>query len=306
METVTYDQLNSYFALNPCEGLVRTGEKLERYTSFGCGGRADFFCDIYTVSGLRTVIVFCRIHDVPFKILGYGTDILVCDEGVRGIVMRLIGNEFYFVKQLDEMRMRVGSRVSLRKLISITAALGLSGVEWFMGIPASVGGALSLNAGAYGRRIADIVEDVTVYVPADDTVKTLCRDELIFQYRHGPFYNDEIILNATLQFETGDPTAIIQKADAIEKVRETKLPHGKSAGCIFKNPQDISAGALIDMLGLKGKREHGAVVSEKHANIIINESYASTSDVLKLIQEVHDTVLQEKGIDLDLEIKIWS
>ncbi|RJP61545.1 MAG: UDP-N-acetylmuramate dehydrogenase [Candidatus Auribacter fodinae] len=302
----SYHVLNEYFSSNPSDGHVRSGENLARYTSMGCGGRADFFCDVYSYQGLRTIIRFCLENDIPYRLLGYGTDILVSDKGVRGVVIRLMGDVFWSVKELGGNRLRVGSRVGLRKIIAVTTSLGLSGAEWLMGIPASLGGAVSLNAGAYGRRIADIIEDVTVYIPSDDTKKTFNRDELLFEYRRGPFYNNEIILEATLKFEPGKPEDIRAKSEAIIRTRKQKLPEGKSAGCVFKNPQQISAGALIEMAGLKGRTLSGAMVSERHANIVINKEHAHSDDIITLIKEIQDTVERSQGIHLDLEIKIWS
>jgi len=303
----SFDSLTDYFLKNPAQGTIRTCEPLSRYTSFHCGGKADFFCDAHTVDALKKIVSFCHDNKQPVHILGFGTDLLIKDQGIKGAVIRLMGKPFFAFDRIDEFSFKVGSRVSVSKLVNKTVKLGLSGCEWFSGIPASLGGALSMNAGAYGHRLDEIVQSITALTSDGKTI-TLKKENLRFDYRKGPFSDNEIIISAILKFTPADKENLIKIARSILSERNTKLPKGYSAGCVFKNPNppDITAGSLIEQSGLKGKNVKDAFVSDKHANFIINKNRASSDDVLELIRQIQDKVKQDKGIDLNLEIKIWG
>ncbi len=307
MMTNIFDSLKDYFTKNPAEGKLRSHEALSRYTSFHCGGKADFFCDVNTIKGLQKIVIFCYKNTQPLHILGFGTDLLVKDQGIKGAVIRLTGKPFYIFDKIDELTYKVGSRTSITKLVNFTAKLGLSGCEWLSGIPASLGGALALNAGAYGHRIDEIVQSITVILP-DGTLKTFRKEDLSFAYRKGPFDNGEIILYSVLKFTPANKNEIRKIAESIFQERLNKIPKGYSAGCVFKNPDPphITAGSLIDQSGLKGANVQDAFVSEKHANFIINRQNATSENVLELIRQIQDKVKKVKGIDLNLEIKIWG
>lgn len=300
-----FTPLEQYFEQNPLDGKLRSSEKLSRYTSFRCGGNAEFFCDVYTIEGLKKIVSFCSLHNIELKVLGFGTDLLVADTGVAGAVIRLMGPVFYTIEQTDDLILNIGSRSSLRKIILESGLYGFSGCEWFAGIPASLGGALSLNAGAFGRRIGDLIQDITALLP-DGRIRVFLKEELGFGYRKGPFSGGEIIISARVAFKKGDPQTIKDRATSIMQERTRKLPRGYSAGCVFKNMPEIPAGMLIDQLGLKGARVGEAVVSPVHANFIINENNAHSSDVLSLIDRIRQKAKQERGLELNLEIKIWG
>lgn len=301
----SYDQIIDFFNENPNDAHVMTNVPLADYTSFKLGGRVDLFCDVYSYEGLSKIVNICSEQKIDLKILGFGTNILAQDNNIQSVVIRLNGDTFNAIKELDGDRLRVGSRVSLKKLVILSSRWGLSGIEWLTGIPASFGGAIASNIGAFGHCIGDVLEDITVMNP-NGTLKTYKKNDLCFQYRANPFSNGEIITEATIKLKSSDKTSVSEKIKDIERQRKNRFPKGKNAGCVFKNPDKISAGELIDQAGLKGKRVKGAMVSKKHANFIINELNATSNDVLELIRSIQDEVKQKTGIQLELEIKIWS
>ena len=211
-----YSFLIDYFLNNPCDGTIQQNISLARYTSFKTGGQARYFCDINTLDGLKTVVSFCGTNDIPLYILGFGTDILVSDNGVDGIVTRLTGKDFLNISRVDEIRYSIGSRVGLQKIISLTLKNGLSGVEWLTGIPGSLGGLISLNAGAFGHDISELVESITV-ITKEGAVETLPAQKLSFSYRKGPFSKGEIIIGAVLKFTESDSKNISNTINDIEK-----------------------------------------------------------------------------------------
>ncbi|MDX9701890.1 MAG: UDP-N-acetylmuramate dehydrogenase [Candidatus Auribacterota bacterium] len=296
--------LEMYFQKNPSEGLVQSGRTLARYTGFHCGGKADFFCDIYGIEGLKNVVMFCNTHSITLNVLGFGTNVLIADEGICGAVVRLTGLPFLLCERLDEARFRVGSRVSLQKLIGVTCKAGLSGCEWLVGIPASLGGAVRLNAGAYGHDICESVESITVMKP-DGCLHTIDISQRLTGYRQGPCEPDEILVYADMAFSADDVSAISERMTAISAERKRKIPPGRHAGCVFKNPPSIPAGKLLDELGCKGIAQQGACVSIEHANIIVNKSNAGSSDILTLIERLINKARSERNIELELELTIW-
>lgn len=296
------DDLTEYFLTNSNEGLVHTNQRVARFTSWRCGGKADFFCDVYSITGLRHIIKTASEHNISVKILGFGTNILVHDERVAGVVIRLMGDPFMKLERIDDVSVRVGSRVSLAKLIKTCADRGLSGCESLAGIPGSVGGAIAQNAGAFGQSIGDCVEHITV-MDTSGALKTIKKKEGLFSYRKGP---EEIIIDAKLSFKNMKPAIIHETINTILLQRDKKFPHGHTAGCVFKNPSGYSAGALIDAVGLKGTKQGTALISPVHANFIITADNPSSNDVNRLIEIIHKTVKEKKGIDLELEIEKWG
>ncbi len=301
----SYDQIIDFFNENPNDAHAMTNVPLADYTSFKLGGRVDLFCDIYSYEGLRKIVTVCSEQEIDLKILGFGTNILAEDNNIQSVVIRLNGEPFNEIKELDGNRLQIGSRVSLKKLVILSARWGLSGIEWITGIPASFGGAIASNIGAFGHCMADVLEDITV-MNLDGTLKTYNKNDLHFQYRANPFSNGEIITEATIKLESSDKMSVSEKIKDIQQQRKNRFPKGKNAGCVFKNPDKVSAGELIDQAGLKGKRVNGAMISKKHANFIINDQNATSNDVLELIKSIQDEVKQKTGIQLELEIKIWS
>ncbi len=301
----SYDKITDFFNENPDDLYLMTNVPLSDYTSFKIGGRVDLFCDIYSYEGLREIVKICSQEQIDLKILGFGTNILAEDKDIHSVVIRLSGEPFNSIKELGDGKLSVGSRVSLKKLIILSARWGLSGIEWLSAIPASLGGAIASNAGAFGNSMGNILREVTVITP-DGSLKKYKQDDLSFSYRTNPFSNGEIITEAIIQLTPSDKSTVSKKIKDIEHQRKNRFPKGKNAGCVFKNPDNLSAGELIDQSGLKGKRVNGATVSNKHANFIINDADATSSDVLNLIEFIQDEVEKTTGVRLELEIKIWS
>ncbi len=299
-----FEPLEKFFQKHPAHGSVNSNTKIAKYTSFKCGGNAEIFADIYTLEGLKEIVTFCKKNTVALRILGFGTNVLVCDEGVSGVVIRLTGEPFMQCKQLSDNQFTVGARVSLQKIINATMKAGLSGCEWLAGIPASLGGAITMNAGAYGRAICDIIESITVMKP-DGCVYTLDADQRHAGYRQGIAEPGEIVVSAILRFKPDSHEAIRERIDSISSERIKKIPPGHHAGCVFRNPPSVPAGKLLDELGCKGLSHGGACVSQQHANIIVNQHDALSSDIIALVDQLRACAQQKRDINLKLEITIW-
>ncbi|MCD6459077.1 UDP-N-acetylmuramate dehydrogenase [bacterium] len=297
--------LFDYFADNPYEGLIQSKVNLARYTSFKTGGNAQVLCDIYTLKGLKTVVGFCFDNNIPIKILGFGTDVLVSDYGVDAVVIRLTGKDFSEISKIDDTQYKIGSRVSLQKIISITLKNQMSGVEWLCGIPGSLGGLISLNAGAFGYDISQILESVTV-MSLDAGIETIPAEKLFFGYRKGFFENGEIIIEAVLKFSKSTYGRINKILTDVRSQRKDKFPHSRSAGCVFKNTQNIHSGELIDRMGFKNIAVGGAKVSAKHANFIVTSEGAESRHIFELIRLIKQKAKMEFNIILEPEIKIWG
>ena len=299
-----YEPLDEFLKKHPAHGSVNSNTPLAKYTSFKCGGYADFFADIYSLDGLKEIVSFCNDNNVALRVLGFGTNVLACDEGVSGVVIRLTGEAFLKCEQLSQNRFAVGARVSLQKIINATMKAGCTGCEWLVGIPASFGGAVAMNAGAYGHAICDIIESITVMKP-DGCVYAVDANQRQAGYRQGIAEPGEIVVSAILRFKSDRPEAIRERIDSISSERIKKIPAGHHAGCVFRNPQSVPAGKLLDELGFKGLLHGGACVSGQHANIIVNQHDARSSDIIALIDQLRACAQQKRDINLKLEITIW-
>ena len=284
--------------------VVRPSEPLEALTWFRLGGPAAFLARPTTAEELSGLLRRCRQSDLPWRVLAGGSNVLVRDEGVRGLVVHLESPSFSDVR-IDGPRIVAGAAVPLTALISQAARAGLAGLETLTGIPGTVAGAVRGNSGGRQGAIGQFVHRVHV-LDADGEVRTRQRDDLIFSYRDSNL-DDCIILSAELELEPDDPEAVVRKMRRIWIVKKENQPYGhQSSGCIFKNPTpELSAGSLIDQAGLKGRRIGGAEVSDRHANYIIAEPGATVSDVLELIDLARDEVLRQFGYELELQIQIW-
>jgi UDP-N-acetylmuramate dehydrogenase len=278
-------------------------EPLKKYTTFKIGGPARIFSRPSAEEELRQVVNCCRRLKISFFLLGGGSNILISDKGVKGAVVKLDSGYFKNISFKGNFIL-AGCGAGLSEIIRLAADKGLSGVEFLAGIPASLGGALSMNAGAWGENIGDLVESVLV-MDYNGNTKILGKAKLKFGYRRSNL-SKYIILEARLKLTKKNKKII--KQDIKEYLARRKgsqdasLP---SAGCVFKNPPGDSAGRLIDECGLKGRGCGGAAVSSKHANFILNRASAKASDVLKLMKLMQNRVKQKFGIDLEPEIKIW-
>jgi len=283
---------------------VRVDEPLARYTTMGLGGPADLLVRPAFVPEMIQVLTLAHEADLPVRVLGAGSNLLIDDAGVRGVV--LATGALDHVSLGAEGTIEAGAGVHFPTLVRQTVAKGLRGLEAGVGIPGSLGGILTMNAGAYQFSIGPVVSEVEAVSPDKGRVVLRGR-EIDFRYRASSFGANLIVGRATLALTPDDPVAI--KNDMNERMRfrkETQPVGVKSAGCIFKNPEGDSAGRLIDRAGLKGFSVGGARVSEVHANFIVHEGRASTRDVLALIEGVRDRVLRDTGVVLETEVMAWS
>ena len=280
---------------------LRFKEPLAKHTYFGIGGEATAYIEVSTTDELSALAHFHRQWDVPIAIIGRGSNLLVSDTGFNGISVRLIGE--LAKSEVDGNTVSVGAGLSLPRLSKTMSRQGLSGVEFALGIPGSVGGALIMNAGAWGSSFGDVVTNVTVM---DDTgeLVNLTHAEAAFEYRHSGLDTYFCVTGATLELEPGDADTITARMQAFYKQKVETQPFAEeNAGCMFKNPPGDSAGRLIDISGLKGYRIGGAEVSTVHGNFILNIDNATAEDVLNLVAHIQQQVREKTGISLQTEVK---
>ena len=276
-------------------------EPMRVHTTFKIGGAADALVFVRSVDELRLVLGACRDTGTPWMILGKGSNLLISDDGIDGAVIALDGDFKSISVEGDTIT--CGAAVSLSKLCTVAAEHSLSGLEFAYGIPGSVGGAVYMNAGAYGGETKDVVTEVT-YLTPDGEIGTYSADELGFGYRRSVFKdNSNIILHAKYKLTPDDREQIQARMDDCMDRRRTKQPlEYPSAGSVFKRPEGAYAGTLIEQCGLKGRAVGGAQVSEKHAGFIINTGGATCRDVMDLVAEVQDVVKRDTGYFLECEI----
>ena len=280
---------------------LRFGEPLAKHTYFGIGGEATAYIEISTITELSALARFHQQREVPIAIIGRGSNLLVSDVGFRGISVRLIGELAKLA--VDGNVVSVGAGLSLPRLSKTMSRQGLSGVEFALGIPGSVGGALIMNAGAWGSSFGDVVTDVTVMNDSGELVN-LSHAEAAFEYRHSGLDTYFCVTGATLELEPGDAETITARMQAFYKQKVETQPFAEeNAGCMFKNPPGDSAGRLIDISGLKGYRIGGAEVSTVHGNFILNIDNATATDVLNLVAHIQQQVREKTGISLQTEVK---
>ncbi len=276
-------------------------EPMSAHTTFKIGGNADLLITVDSVKELNCAINACKSNDVPYMILGNGSNLLISDKGIEGAVITLDG-EFKGVSIDDEV-ITAGAGAKLSKLCTVALDCSLSGLAFAYGIPGTVGGAVYMNAGAYGGETKDALTSVTALTQAGE-VREYEADELCMGYRTSVFKtNGDIILFAKYKLHKDDKQAIRERMDDYMNRRKTKQPlEYPSAGSVFKRPEGAFAGTLIEQCGLKGKTVGGAQVSEKHAGFIINIGSATCDDVMDLIKLVQDTVKAQTGYTLEREI----
>lgn len=285
------------------KGQIRAREPMSLHTSFRIGGPADIFLAPRDVSDLKACLDFLRQERAPFLVIGNGTNILVADEGVRGVVIK-IGGALDDVDVTGDL-IRAGAGASLSHISRIACEKGLSGLEFASGIPGSLGGAVFMNAGAYGRAMQDVVASCEVITPGGEFM-TYERDLMGFRPRGSRFESShEVIVTVALQLEPGDGEAIRREMESLAASRAQNQPlEYPSAGCVFKNPSGGGAGRYIDWAGLKGFRVGDAQVSDKHANFVVNLGRATCKDVLELMSIVTRTVGERFGVVLKPEIRV--
>jgi UDP-N-acetylmuramate dehydrogenase len=282
---------------------LEAGAPLGRRTTLRVGGAADLLAVAETEDALVAVVGAVRRSAVPLLVLGQGSNVLVPDEGLRGVVCRLAG-ELERI-EIEGNRVTAGGAVVLARLARTTAKSGLAGLEALAGFPATVGGAVFMNAGCYGTEIKDLLEHADVIEP-DGQRRRYRVGELEAGYRTTVLQRrGALVLAATFKLEPGDPAITLARMEELNRRRWSSLPSGKpNAGSVFKNPPGDFAGRLIDAAGLKGSRRGGAVLSEQHGNVIVNEGGAVARDVLSLMLFVRDCVLERFGVALEPELQL--
>ncbi len=285
------------------ESIVEENCSLSNFTWYGLGGNADYLIRPQTVEQLKEIIQRCTREAMPVHMLGYGSNLLIGDEGVRGAVLKLEAEAFHGI-QFDKNTLTAGAGANLNKLVLDSVRKGLSGMEALTGIPGSLGGAVRMNAGSSFGDIGSSIQSVTV-MDKQGNVFEKEKPELVFDYRWVNI-TAPIILSATLELTESDSDTMLKTIKEVWIYKKNSQPlNTKNAGCIFKNPRGMSAGALIDRAGLKGTQIGGAVVSEKHANFITTEKGCTSTDVKQLIKLVRTKVKDTFDVKLETEIEIW-
>ncbi|MDR3072624.1 MAG: UDP-N-acetylmuramate dehydrogenase [Clostridiales Family XIII bacterium] len=277
---------------------VKTSEPMSAHTTFRVGGPADFFLTPRTESALLDTLRFVKEQEIPFLIIGNGSNLIVRDGGIRGAVIRL-GREISGIR-IAGNELTAGAGQMLSSVAGSAAEAGLSGLEFAGGIPGSVGGALYMNAGAYDGEIRDVVVSARVCELNTLKTKSIETKDMALAYRHSVFQNGELlVLEATFALSYGDRDAIRAKIHDFAERRNEKQPmKDPSAGSFFKRPEGAFAGKLIEDAGLKGFAVGGVMVSEKHAGFLINTGNATASDVLTVMQIVQKKVKETSGYEL--------
>ncbi len=285
------------------ESQVKINEPMKNHTSFRIGGPADIMVLPANIKEVKSIIEVCRQNDIPFFVMGNGTNLLVKDEGIRGVVMKLAQN--FNDANVNKNIIRCKAGVSLSALSRIALESSLSGLEFANGIPGTVGGAVVMNAGAYGGEMADVVKKVTV-VDMNGRLYEMQEEELDYSYRRCILQDgDRILLEVEMELVPGNYEDIKRQMEEFAACRKAKQPLNlPSAGSAFKRPPGHFAGALIEKAGLKGYRIGGAMVSDKHAGFIVNVENATFKDVISLISHVQKEVKRKFNVNLESEIKI--
>ena len=284
------------------EERVLTEEPLNQHTTFRVGGPADYFVMPNKIEEVKAVVDLCQGANMPYYVLGNGSNLLVSDKGYRGVIIQIYKemNDIQVVG--DCIRAQAGALLS--KIGSVALEARLAGFEFAAGIPGTVGGAVVMNAGAYGGEMKDILASATVLTPDGEVIK-LTNEELELGYRTSIILKKAyIVLEAVYQLKPGDQETIRAKMTELKVQRVTKQPlEYPSAGSTFKRPEGYFAGKLIQDAGLRGFQVGGAQVSEKHCGFVINKDHATATDIVALMNQVSEKVMQEFGVRLEPEVK---
>lgn len=282
---------------------VCTDEPMKQHTTFRIGGRADYFVSPTEIEQIRKVIELCRRENMPWYVIGNGSNLLVSDHGFRGVIIRLFKN--YAGLRIEGEQIFVQAGALLSRTANAALQEGLTGFEFAAGIPGTIGGAMVMNAGAYGGEMKDITESVTVLTPEGELL-TLKREELEMGYRTSLIARKGyLVLEAVLKLTRGNQEQIKEKMADLRQRRISKQPlEYPSAGSTFKRPQGYFAGKLIMDAGLRGFQVGGAQVSEKHCGFVVNTGDATAEDVLELIRQVSAKVRALEGVTLEPEVRL--
>lgn len=290
------------------ESIIYTNEPMSKHTSFKIGGTADIFIKIKTIEDLKNILKYANENNISITITGNGSNLLVKDKGIRGITLQ-IGLDNIEIKEdrqaEEDVKVYVEAGVKLAYLSVILQKNGIEGFEFASGIPGTIGGAVKMNAGAYGKEVKDVIEEIT-YMNSNLEIIKIKNEEALFSYRHSRFSNsNDVVLGVTLKLKVGNSEEIQEKIQEYRKQRTEKQPiELPSAGSTFKRGSDFITAQLIDMAGLKGYKIGGAEVSTKHAGFVVNTGNATAEDVLKLTDYIKQKIYEEYGKEIDLEIQV--
>jgi UDP-N-acetylmuramate--alanine ligase len=284
------------------EGDVRLYEPLSKHTTLRVGGPAEFWAEPRTENALAELIRFCRQENLPLFVIGRGSNLLVRDGGIRGVVVHPNGGDFDKI-DVNGDEITAGAGVKFKDVAYAGKAAGLGGLEWMEGIPGTVGGGLRMNAGAMGAQTFEHVLRIR-YLDSTGNPCEKTREELEVHYRHFPLLEQSFALSAVFRGVPAPAEEIVRKLEVSQEKRRTTQPAAKSAGCIFKNTDSCPAGKLVDELGLKNSRVGKARVSEVHGNFIVNDGGATAAEMLELIDKIKATAREKRGIELETEVQI--
>lgn len=284
------------------EGDVRLYEPLSKHTTLRVGGPAQFWVEPRNEKAFSELIRFCRRENLPLFVIGRGSNLLVRDGGIRGVVVHPSGGDFDKI-DIHGHEITVGVGAKLKEIAYAARGANLGGLEWMEGIPGAVGGGLRMNAGAMGAQTFDNVVSIR-YLDSEGNAHDKKRDELEVRYRHFPLLEKNFAVSATFRATASNREQIETKLQESQEKRRATQPIAKSAGCIFKNPESCPAGKLVDELGLKNSSIGKARVSEVHGNFIVNDGGATAADMLELINRIKKTAKSKRGIELETEVQI--
>jgi UDP-N-acetylmuramate--alanine ligase len=284
------------------EGHVRLYEPLSKHTTLRVGGPAQFWVEPRNENVFSELIRFCRYESLPLFVIGRGSNLLVRDGGILGVVVHPCGGDFDKI-EVDGNEITAGVGAKLKEVAYAGKAAGIGGLEWMEGIPGAVGGGLRMNAGAMGSQTFENVVRVR-YLDSEGNPHTKGRDELDVHYRNFPLLENNFAISAVFRGQSAPADEIARKLHASQEKRRTSQPVAKSAGCIFKNPQNCSAGQLVEELGLKNSGVGKARVSKVHGNFIVNDGGATAAEMLELIEKIKSVARTQRGIELETEVQI--
>ncbi len=279
---------------------------ISSYTTFKVGGNVEALCDVREMKELIELVRYLYKKDIPYAIIGNGSNVLVSDTGFDGVIVRLKGKFEKIDKPVVDDKgvvLNIGAGATIPQLLRYCIKNGLGGAEFLAGIPGTIGGATAMNAGAFGEEIGKKIDQITMVTAHGDLVSKK-GSELRFSYRDMHIQPGSIITGVWLRLNHSDTGIVKKRISEHLRIRSQSQPlNYPSAGCIFKNPEGHKAGKLIDEVGLKGKSRGGAMISQRHANFIINTGNAKTADIMALIRIIREEIKEKKGIELEPEIR---
>jgi UDP-N-acetylmuramate--alanine ligase len=293
------DELTTKLSL---QTVWRRDEPLAKRTTMRVGGKADLYIEPSSEAELAGIVQFCRAKHVPIFLLGRGSNLLIRDGGIRGVVISL-GHENFSQIEINGLEIKCGAGARLKNVAQAAKKAGIAGMEFMEGIPGNIGGALRMNAGAMQSAMFEVVQTVR-FMDFEGNVHERAASEVPVEYRHCALFDHNIALGTVVRGRTDEPAAIDARMKAYSEKRWASQPAKPSAGCIFKNPAMIPAGKLVDEMGLKGTRVGGAYVSAEHGNFIVNDGTATAADVMALIEILKQKVRQARGVELRTEVQI--